>query len=786
MSNAATKSATSAASGTGSVSSPTAHTPKAEKEKEKNGKTEKAASKPTSNDSSISNSDEGMLADDKLRALEAAIRVVDDCLLYIQEHQLGVTDTVKYILQNSVNVQRCAVLQQLRYYMDLQNPGAVQELLHYLSTAISSYDAEVQVACAIGMDSVLELLSDAQRVQLMKELHPVVGAAPPAAADAWRSTYFSLLKRLPSTALQNDVFPRAVEKAAYDKTASEKLFASQMLCAIVESYSDLCSHAVCAVTELCSDGSCEVRRFVAEKFSVFCAPLAPLYIKEKMLPPLMKLLLDEDPSVTCAAFAAMIELCSKFDRPFLNTFVYPIVRQYIVGCPVSVLETVVLCFGKLIWSMRECFAASDCEFMVTVYLSLAQSQEDTFRRHCAFNYPGVLASFDVPYRDKLLPVLNAFCADSSVKVRYAIAAGFHEVCKLIHVRGDAAAQLKTQFFQLFKDMDVGVCDRLVPNLETIFCEFHDGLSDDQRKLFFEATAPLLVEYIRRASQTWRKLLTFLKPFERFPQWFSTNDLQTRFVPVLVDQLQKGAVALNGRIAVIVAMFLRTVTTVIEDRVKSVRVLQQLIAELGKSKSAAGRIAFIDLCDAFLMSASCRFFSTFLLQPLLALKLDAVSNVRYHLVKLLPRLMVIPAFQKAAMGCAVAMREDADPDVAAASLAASKTETRASQFDEERDERLLDVDGLSTEPATIDAAIALEQKEKVAQAQRRARREKRLAAEKAGKLQRTGSGRRRERRGSQSSNSTASSRSEHHLHASTSERSTGGGNSKSPDKRSPRN
>jgi hypothetical protein len=149
----------------------------------------------------------------------------------------------------------------------------------------------------------------------------------------------------------------------------------------------------------------------------------------------------------------------------------------------------------------------------------------------------------------------------------------------------------------------------------------------------------------------------------FGDWFSSNDLFSKYVPLLVSHLVSGAAALNVQVCKTIALFLRRSFATIDDCVRVLIAVKNMTAVLSRNKAAAGRMGFVSLFAEMSKNFSQEFVKAMLLPAFVPLAVDKVPNVRCAVARIVPQLRVYPLMaaqvEKAVLS---PLKDDKDPDV----------------------------------------------------------------------------------------------------------------------------
>jgi hypothetical protein len=364
------------------------------------------------------------------------------------------------------------------------------------------------------------------------------------------------------------------------------------------------------------------------------------------------------------------------------------------------------------------FDENDWLFLTTLFRDSCGSAEESIRTACAFNLPAVMASVPPELRPEIFHCAHLLARDLVAKVRAVLAAGFHELCSFAQ---DPLTQVLPLITRLISDSETSVKEKFFRNLTAIFKAANAALATaGKRDAFFESLTPLIITYEKEIHTNWRKVAGILEHMQQFPEWFSSSDLFSKYVPLLVSHLVSGAAALSRRVCRTIALFLRRFSTP-DECVKVLVAVRNMTAVLARNKSAAGRMGFVTLVAEMLQTFSQEFVKAVLIASVVPLAQDKIVNVRIHLARYAPTMKRYPAIASAIEKSVCAtLCEDPEIDVrnALASAEAAIPQTaRNPVFDADVNRMLLAEEGphLLSAEVVKRAAEALEAATKAAAA-----------------------------------------------------------------------
>jgi hypothetical protein len=786
-----------------------------------------------------------MISKDRQEQAARILATVESVLAHIAKNSLTGGAALLFILENSVDVQRTATLQQLHQHLDLHDEAPTRAALEGVLGSIALHSSQVQLAAVSGITTLLKDLSprlleclyglviplvrteggtppaktetpDTSPNLAVRSISPVTnGLVPAEALKAWMQLFHDIVRRLPASVMIQVLEEQVVWRVAPTAAETQKLFGIETLVVILQELPEAGALATEVFVSLAEDASVPVRLATAEGLRTLLRCIPAIAIRERLMMTILTLLADVDIDVSCATFLTVLDMTEVAGDEFTHVVLKPVLRQYITNAPARVLSFTMKHFGKLVWNLRAAFdpltvdaaqsaiemktpqqssvrkappstasfnttshgslrspthgsgkptsfgsarspprsprkagstppstgilanagtpmlavssvdsfvipaSAPDWVFMVQEFATQCGSQDVEIRQSCAFNLPAVMAAAPESLRVDIFNCVATLSKDTTSRVRTTVAAGFHELCKYAT---DSINQILPLVTRLISDPDTVVKDKLFRNLTDIFATAKAALGTAAKcDQFFGSLTPLIIAYEKEIHTNWRKVAVLLEHMQHFPGWFSSADLFTKYVPLLVSHLVSGASALNKQVCRTIALFLRRFGSP-DDCVKVHVAVRNMTNVLARNKSAAGRMGFVTLVAEMLHTFSQEFVKTILFPALVPLALDKVLNVRIHLARYVPLLRRFPAIAGAGVDDSImkVLNADQEHDVrnvlqaAEAAMAASG----AKPFSAHRNATLIAEEGphLLAKDVISKAIALLEQANAKAQAQ----------------------------------------------------------------------
>ena len=687
---------------------------------------------------------------DALEALQRSLQQVEAVLAHLDAQKLVGIEAAHYIMIQSIDVQRVAMLQQLKHYSDDEEPGTIVGFLRSSCESLSMHSNAVQLALAKGFGDVMDFLDEAgleQAIQIARITLPAMSATD--VISEFQTLYMKLVDQVSQHFVETDVFPLSKSIIMdVEKTDDSRLFHVDVLVQCANKYPDLAWQAIDPFRSILSAASTKLR--VGATRLMFCLWMRlPFYFsREALLEEMMMLLVDEDTSVISATYRVLVDLIGRFDCPFAVEFVFPIIVRFVKDAPAIIAKVVAEKMGPLMWNMKPLLPDIPCgswDVLVQLYRHFATDGSNVENRQLsAFNFPGVVASLPVEdYMNSLvLPLLQLLTTDANVTVRITLAGGIHEVSRLLCTAARAiltdpsshhadvvtwtAAQSRANteaavallphvasasaVLTLLADQDMKVREKTMSKLRVVLQCHAAVLPAEAARSFYLKVAASVAAYEAVARTNWRKVALVFDEVSELPRMLPPRELVEIFLPMFIWHLQTGAAALNHVVTKTISVVVRLSASsgTDEDRKDTMRFLHYLTTTLCQAKQSMSRIAFLELFEVLAGCCSDKFTSIYLVPALQGLVGDKVPSVRLRLARLIPFLKSLPTVCKGTVPKLIAaFSRDPDPLVAAeAARTAALPVSR--QFDADTDARLeaeegVLVDGILVQRVVSDSA-----------------------------------------------------------------------------------
>ncbi|KAH9519006.1 Serine/threonine-protein phosphatase 4 regulatory subunit 4, partial [Bulinus truncatus] len=248
------------------------------------------------------------------------------------------------------------------------------------------------------------------------------------------------------------------------------------------------------VLSLCGDVEYDVRACMCQRLDVVAHGLGLELTKAKLLPQLIELSEDESQNVICACLETTANIITMLDREANVNAIIPMVKELLekaISKVDSTLPVASKLFGRLCHSLLEFMTVDDKAYFQDYFKKLCKAglsekkyKEDSqklldsldvyeqttdisieTRRYAAYNFPAmVLFAGAKLFRSELYGCFSQLCKDPHSLVRKTVAAGFHEVARLLNTN---VGFIFTELNALLSDADIEVLKAVIPNFQDI-------------------------------------------------------------------------------------------------------------------------------------------------------------------------------------------------------------------------------------------------------------------------------------------------------------------------------
>lgn len=566
-------------------------------------------------------------------------------------------------------LQRLNIVEALPHLLSNGDAACIDKMVPKLQQAIPGDGAEFHMIASNTFRTILEqkLVPPATFTQtFLSSIVASIDSRDPYLSKAWLDTLLDIIELLPPHVVKNDILPVAVARGQLCQSILSRVTSCELLGKIATKFdcTQLQKEIVPLAHSLCQDVSGEVRGSMCHQLPYIARGLSPEATKPALLPLLVELSVDEEQYVRIAAVHAISELVSILPGDVLKHTIIPLLRKL---CELAISEEDrVLCaisekYGQICVGLKNAFTENEMSWFISFFREMTnlgvgktsslhdiKSVPELIREkehadlllqcriNCAYNFPGI-AQFTGPcvFEEMLHSTYTTLCCDHSFYVRRIIAAGIHEVFKVLAPK---CLALKADLFMLLSDESRDVLQALVPNLSSISDQLTKNLiigptlSDtfalDLLRNLLKCEASLSL------TNDWRLHSAMLNQLESFVKVLP-SDLMFSHMPVILFHRIQDARALPCRLASahLLLIVLRH-TSKLENQNE---IRQRIFTELCIHHSCHTRLLFVKMCGMALDIFSSAYIKEHFFLRLLTLAVDPIPNVRLVLCGLLPSL-----------------------------------------------------------------------------------------------------------------------------------------------------
>eukprot|EP01060_Flectonema_neradi_P014050 TRINITY_DN20775_c0_g1_i1.p1 TRINITY_DN20775_c0_g1~~TRINITY_DN20775_c0_g1_i1.p1 ORF type:complete len:760 (+),score=123.76 TRINITY_DN20775_c0_g1_i1:163-2442(+) len=576
---------------------------------------------------------------DGLNAASANCQHEEHVYATIEKEGMGLCDKTIYILQKGSDVQRTTALDHLKHCFSECTGSEITKIIAELNNGLWQLEVKVQVAAATAIiDAIPSMLPDSVS-ELVDLTETMIQLNDDKSRSLWLDVYVSILHHVSSGFAEQEMVSRTLKKGGLSEPQHSRTLCCRLIGAFCERdcSPSIINQFIDKSIPLCQDTDLTVRAAMCQQLCPLAKAVGHSATRDTIMAEMLELLRDEEDAVSRTAFETLIEMLSFLEPTYRKQQIYPVIRNHVKDPPSSIQGILVQNFGKYIWSVKADLVESgdeDITIFLKRYVGQSVSNDAAVRKHCAYNLPAVCATVPIGYyTTKLHAVTVALSEDSCCSTRCSIAAGLHELVRILDHK--SFSLFSTIFTNLITDKEPIVRDTIIVNLSSILNNFSANITDsDESEQYFTNLIPPIVQWWEsHAPRSLAKLQIMYSHVDYFPHYFSVQQLHSVWLPLFIKQLSQGPRAFLSDTARTVIHFSRH----LQNSSLEGELLTSLINDFGKSKSYPNRLSFIEICKHLLTYYSRKYFRERVLETILELSKDPVSAVRRRLVLLLPAI-----------------------------------------------------------------------------------------------------------------------------------------------------
>jgi hypothetical protein len=193
--------------------------------------------------------------------------------------------------------------------------------------------------------------------------------------------------------------------------------------------------------------------------------------------------------------------------------------------------------------------------------------------------------------------------------------------------------VKQIYLILIKDNSTEVRSKSLLHMNEVFRFFKYSSDTRQDTEFFSQISQALVKHSQCISRDWRMVESFYGNFKHFDEYFTTEEIQTIYIPMLKNQIFKGYLPVKIKAIEAIVIMARGL--------KSILLQTEIFRDIGttllRDKSYWNRLIFLELSGMIIKHFSRHFFKEYFFSDVLGLAKDSVPNVRRRFCYILPHM-----------------------------------------------------------------------------------------------------------------------------------------------------
>ncbi|XP_071972382.1 serine/threonine-protein phosphatase 4 regulatory subunit 4 isoform X3 [Engystomops pustulosus] len=599
------------------------------------------------------------------RPVRRSLKTPEEIERLTVDEELNDIERAVYLLSSGQDIQGTSVVANLPVLIR-QNPSeTLRRVVPKIREVLHVAGIEMQLTAAYSFLTILQeesvpvhsyCLSFLQII-LQNLEHRDIGVS-----NAWLDTLLAVIDVLPKETIRHEILNPLVSKAQLSQTLQSRLTSCRILGKLASKFeAHIVKRDILPLVEsLCQDVEYEVRSCMCRQLELIAQGIGTELTKAAILPELIELARDEGSSVRLAAFETLVNLLSMFDHDDRSQIVLPLVKSFCeksFKADESVLTSLSLHLGKLCHGLQGLFTQEQHMWFLEFYKKLCriglhqenghndnqienmelEKKYSTVRKNCAYNFPAMVVFVGAKnFHIDLYATFFCLCHDPDVPVRYTIALGFCEVCKLL---GSNVYLIHKELVALLQDDSLEVVDALLDHLtETLelMTSGGDNSGLDNKLMIVPDLVPALTSAEQRVANSlkWRSHEKLLQKFSCLPHIISSDQIYYRFLHrMFTIILTNNVLPVQKAASRTLCIFLRY------NRKQEQRheIIQKLVEQLGQGKSYWNRQRFLDTCEYIMEFFSKSFFCKYFYLSVLELTGDPVANVRMKVCNMLPKL-----------------------------------------------------------------------------------------------------------------------------------------------------
>ncbi|KAL5254124.1 hypothetical protein ACHWQZ_G013776 [Mnemiopsis leidyi] len=580
------------------------------------------------------------------------------------------------ILNDGQESQKISLANSLPSILVLE-PDTFSEILPQFVEMTNSGSTELLNICGQCVSKLLltgKLTSQQISSYLVPLLWNHINSKDVTAQRSWLNALVTfILRSSKEILLQTDVIKLALDKGNLAQKTSCRIACAEIVTALCKRLDprQVESEVFPAIRMLCQDIDYDVRSAMCGSLVEISQAIGELGTVKLLIPEINELLQDEEVQVRNTAITVLVDICPTLSKDIISQMLSPTIWPYldVVICekPSYTLVTVARIIGRLGVNLAGVMDEPRKEWYVRYFIKLCKPShilngtsenggtdsttvqitlesiekkdtdvKDSIAYLCAYNFPAIC--FNVGSRlvleSGLLDVLTSLSSHHHFSVRRVLAAGIHEVAKIL---GNDSRLLLPTYQTMMEDPNKEVLMAMIPNLCTALKSFvSPPLKGQSPTIGLQDLIPALLGQEELISKTreWRAYTSLIEAWSELTTILTPEQIHQKFAPRLVKLLSSNIMLpVKRSVLKTLVKFLHTCKYAQQRH----ELTAQIVKGLSRGKKFNQRLLFVDLCFLVLEKFSKKFFKEYCFTPALLLINDPTPIVRIKSSTLLPHL-----------------------------------------------------------------------------------------------------------------------------------------------------
>lgn len=527
-------------------------------------------------------------------------------------------ERIEFLLLKGQPLQQAAAFRSLHKVLSEPNSSRVIEAFIKM---LPSCDDAIKIEAGLGLTKAAKaiILRSSQADQLIPLIVFMLRTLQSEGRQVWLECFIEIVRSATPEVVSEHCTKACLLIGDFANSIASRETAAHMLGGIAEVVqNDLAPELFTRVLKLAQDPRFEVRKAMSQELKNIISSVTEPNLRALLIEEAIQLARDEVLEVKLEAFTMLTHVLDSFPYDVNITQVIPLIEAEMLR---SNDQTLLKHSCKIIGFLLSKLEAELSEEpfrsnIISFILKLAQNTDAEARAALVKAFPLLIVTFgQMTFLSQLSSAYTRLVEDDNSLVQEAVTWSFCEVMRLL---GNPDI-LKPNFLHLLGQP--GLIAKLIVHMPDIVKTFNDSNINSE-------VSSKLVDYLSEKSISWRTKVGILKGIQRL-----VNVLDPQIVPRLTYSLLDLA---HSAIRPVALSALECLTFTLRKSPRQLRgeVLDAMTL-LQEDTHFKSRMLFLDFAELYGKSHSRRLFKEKLIDLILPLIRDPVSDVRFKLAKAFP-------------------------------------------------------------------------------------------------------------------------------------------------------